>query len=283
MSLKFEVTVRHRAEEGSQLRDRAQRFWEPIARRYKDNEGYVPALEAKLEQNFPDQLKNRLRHEFEDRFWRPELFHEFPFPERRETAKELVKERAAQAERIEGTVNKVFFRVKISGYSSLKLSVEAAPEAALAELFGDVDAVELFLEAAMPYCFGSTYNYDIPEMLEFEVKQQGSDNASFRTSAAASSSSSTRPVADKSERIWRIANYSLVLPVLLTVYIFFQGLHQLSEIRRVDDRSQMVDFQMKMLQADAERTRIFFPLSPCPQGSVVTSRNVEMNGAKYII
>lgn len=267
MSLKFEITVRHRSEEGPQTRSRAQRFWEPISRRYKDNEGYVPALEAKLEQNFPDQLKVRLKNEFEDQFERRRFRDLFPFPESRETEKELIRQWAARAERVSETINKVSFRVKISGYSSLKLSVDAAPEAALAELFGDVDAVELFLEAAMPYCFGSTYNDDIPELLEFEAKQQGSTSASFATPVAAISNSSTKPVADKSEKIWRIANYSLVLPVLLTVYIFFQGLHQLSEIKQIDDRSQVVDLQMKMLQAEAERMRMFFP---CPQVASTT-------------
>jgi hypothetical protein len=276
MSLKFEVTARHRSEEGSQARDRAQRFWEPIARRYKDNEGYIPALEAKLEQGFPDQLKNRLRHEFEDRFERRGFFREFfPFPERREIEKEFISQWAARAERIEETVSKVSFRAKISGYSSLKLSIEAAPEAALAELFGDVDAVELFLETAMPYCFNSTYNNDIAEMLEFDVKRQASDNASLAPLAAATSNSSSRPVADKSEKIWKIANYSLVLPVLLTVYIFFQGLHQLSEIKRVDDRSQILDLQMKMLQAEAERIRTLFPSAPCPAVAVTARTDTK--------
>jgi hypothetical protein len=279
MSLKFEVTVRHRSEEVPNLGDRTQRFWNPIARSYKDNDAYIPALEAKLEQDFPDQLKNRLRHEFEDRLLRrgpiPEWYQFSELRMKRDTDREILGQWAAQVERIEWAVNKVFFRVKISGYSSLKLSVEAAPEAALAELFGDVDAVELFLEAAMPYCFGSTYNDDIPKMLEFDVKRQGSDSTSFAHLAAATPNSSPRPVADKSEKIWRIANYSLVLPVLLTVYIFFQGLHQLSEIKRVDDRSQIVDLQMKMLQADAERMRILSPSPPCPQVAATTRTDTK--------
>jgi len=75
MALKFDITVRNRTDEGSKFRDRAQRFWEPISRRYKDqNDGGIPALEAQLERELPDRLKSRLQQQFAERFWRRDFF-----------------------------------------------------------------------------------------------------------------------------------------------------------------------------------------------------------------
>jgi hypothetical protein len=277
MALKFDVTVRNRTDEGSNFRDRAQRFWEPISRRYKDqNDGGIPALEAQLERDFPERLRYRLREQFAERSWRRDIFREwFPFPEKmfQEVAKELAKERVAQADRIEETVNKITFRTKIVGYSSMKLSVEAAPESALKELFGDVDAVELFLDAALPYCFGSTFTQEIADGLEFEVSARDGIRTSQVLATEAQASNAPRPSSDKFEKIWRIANFSLVLPVLLTIYIFFQGLRELADIRRMDDRQPLMELQMKMLQADTERMKIGVAPQPCPQTTTTTTAN----------
>lgn len=285
MSIKSEVIVRYRSDQDSSSdRNPAERFWSGIRERDQGENRSIRDLEAKLEKSFPEHLKRRLidqvRRQFIDEPWHRHFVGEF-YPEiGREFAKEISRNRAERVDRIEGLVSKISFRVKTTGYSSLKLMVEAAPSDAICELLGGIDALELFLEAAMPYCFDQTYDNDVAEMFTFDVTTQEEKKPQIKHSEEPPVDGSNSKRNEKLEKIWKIANFSLVLPVLLLVYIFLQGLHQLAEIRSND--TQLLELQMKMLQTDADRISMLFSRCPCaasPENRTVSSDKAQAIGS----
>ena len=154
----------------------------------------------------------------------------------------------------------------------------------------DFDSFRVFLEAFVPVAFAHVFSENVADRLEFSVSIPQSTERAFqavadeqslreRTVAIAAPPPGSAHVGppiqtqarERAEWLWRLANGSLLIPVLLTLAVAYFGLSLLMEIRasQNDLLKPMLDHNLKLLEEDRRRLQqgtanVAQPASPKP-------------------
>jgi hypothetical protein len=160
----------------------------------------------------------------------------------------------------------ITFSTRIAGYSSLDLDLSVGSFKQLAKAFeSDFDSFRVFLEAFVPVAFAGVFTADEANRLDFAVTIPASAEREFRAVATdipglQVTSPAPRPVAGspgtaRAEWLWRLANGSLLIPVLLALFVMYQGMKILSDIRtaQYDALKPILEHQLKLLEEDRHR------------------------------
>lgn len=172
-------------------------------------------------------------------------------------------------ERIAAAAN-IVFTTRIAGYSSLNLDLSVGSLKSVAEAFdNDFDSFRVFLEAFVPQAFDHVFSSDYADRLDFSVQVPSSYEAAFHASVALPQTPqavmavapavqpvpATTPAREKAEWLWRLANGSLLVPLLLALAVMYQGMSMLKEIRgtQYEALKPVLDHQLKLLEEDRRR------------------------------
>ncbi len=164
----------------------------------------------------------------------------------------------------------VTFATRIVDYSSLNFDLSVGSLRQAAAVFdNDFDSFRVFLEAFVPAAFAAVFSSESSDKLQFGITIPPTFERQFRDSPPISvthapesviqaASTSTR---ERAEWLWRLANGSLLVPLLLALLVMYQGMKMLGEIRasQYEALRPVLDHQLKLLEED--RTRL------APQGS----------------
>lgn len=239
---RVEIKVEHvRPSEGTGTRDA---FWSPIIQQSAGvtfgTEDLWPKVEA-VEAALKNRLGTALREELREYFAQSGAFRRGP-----------EGHFATMPERFALLLPLVGFEVRYLNYGSLDLTLEIAGAKNLASLFeGNLDLFLIFLHGYLPAAFQTATNLD-PSGLTFNAFPSA-DLASVFASANAPVSpepappmqpahtpqpaspaptpSPVPPATDRLKSAWLIANYSLVVPVLLSLLVLYVWAKGLSEER----------------------------------------------------
>jgi hypothetical protein len=172
----------------------------------------------------------------------------------------------------------VTFSTRIVGYSSAILDLSAGSFSQLAKAFdNDFDSFRVFLEAFVPVAFAGVFSEDNADRLDFAVTIPTSAEQAFRAAAIGGSPPQAAPsvsqavpgspsgARERAEWIWRLANGSLLIPVLLALFVMYQGMKMLTEIRTAQHEAvkPILEHQLKLLEED--RQRLFRPSTSSPR------------------
>jgi hypothetical protein len=140
----------------------------------------------------------------------------------------------------------------------------------LAKAFdGNFDSFRVFLDAFIPIAFADVFNQEFADRLYFDVTVPFSTQQAFEA-ASAVGTAVPRPVPDpiapapvaptaaareRAEWLWRLANGSLLVPVLLSLFVMYYGLRMIADIRSTQFEAirPILDHQMKLLEQDRLR------------------------------
>jgi hypothetical protein len=165
----------------------------------------------------------------------------------------------------------VFFSAQIAGYSSLNLDLATGSFEKLAKVFdGHFDEFRVFLDVFVPLAFGDVFEDDfssrlafsstIPQSVEDAFIEASSEapTTSATSATPASTSGPTSVVATTRERaewLWRLANGSLLIPVVIALVVMFYGVRMLSDIHRAQDEAlrPILEYQLELLREDRSR------------------------------
>lgn len=198
--------------------------------------------------------------------------------QRQATIRESTALRAAQ-ERLAAAAT-VSFATRIAGYASLELAVSVGSLSQLAKVFdGEFESFRVFLEAFTGVVFGDIFDTAAADRMEFTVSIPSSIEQQFRAAPVTGdlpSQQSAPPVSlpgapsqgaarERAEWLWRLANGSLILPVLLALLVMYQGVKMLSDIRSTEYEAirPVLEHQLKLLEEDRHRFSREAP-SPAP-------------------
>lgn len=212
---------------------------------------------------------------------------------RRQVFRESPVLRAAQ-ERIAAAAG-VFFSTRIAGYSSLSFEMSTGSLEQLAIAFeNNFDSFRVFLEAFVPVAFGDVFSTEFADGLEFAVavpssweqafepavheptNEQRAELATIGQAAPTPAQSTARA---RAEWLWRLANGSLLIPVLIAIVVMFYGIQLLSEIRASQSGAlqPILQHQLELLKED--RLRMATPPTQKPtRGSQAPSQDKAPTG-----
>jgi len=159
----------------------------------------------------------------------------------------------------------VTFSTRIAGYSSLSLEIVPGSIKQIAAAFeNDFDSFRVFLEAFVPVAFAAVFSEASADRLEFTIAVPASAERAFQ-GAAVETTSQPQPVSspgvapssarERAEWLWRLANGSLLVPLLLALLVMYQGMKMLGEIRaaQFDAVRPVLEHQLKLLEEDRFR------------------------------
>ena len=184
---------------------------------------------------------------------RQQIFRESP-------ALQRVQERVAAA-------SSVTFSVRLAGYSSLNLDLSLGSIKSVAEAFeNDFDSFRIFLEAFVPQAFARVFWEENANRLDFFVQIPASYEQAFivkpdqtpvsisETTSVVSASPSA-PARERAEWLWRLANGSLLIPLLLALVVMYFGMSALKEIMGSQNEAlkPILEHQLKLLEEDRHR------------------------------
>lgn len=164
----------------------------------------------------------------------------------------------------------VNFTVRVSSYSSLNLDLSVGSLKSVAEVFeNDFESFRVFLEAFVPQAFGRVFSSENADRIEFTVHVPPSYAPAFQAAAVQApiqstpaapapvvpSGQSPAPARERAEWLWRLANGSLLVPLLLALIVMYQGMTMLKEFRstQFDAMKPVLEHQLKLLEEDRRR------------------------------
>jgi hypothetical protein len=165
----------------------------------------------------------------------------------------------------------VNFSVRLAGYSSLSLDLSVGSLKSAAEAFeNDFESFRVFLEAFIPQAFGRIFWDEDANRLDFTVQVPAAYEQAFVASppqqpsatqppaAALQPAAATPPVTPARERaewLWRLANGSLLVPLLLALVVMYYGLAMLKDLRGSQNEAlkPILEHQLKLLEEDRRR------------------------------
>ncbi len=186
-----------------------------------------------------------------------------------------------QAQERIAAASSIVFSTRIVGYASLSLDLATGSFEQLAKVFdGNFDTFRIFLDAFVPLAFADVFDQDSADRFAFDVTVPQSAQESFNYAAQHPDPPRHAPASgpgvalggtphqssarERAEWLWRLANGSLLIPVLLTILIAFYGLRLLSDIRQSQYQAMqpILQHQLELLRED--RARIS---APCGQST----------------
>ena len=177
----------------------------------------------------------------------------------------------AVSEKLAAT-SQIMFAVRVAGYSSINLDLSVGSLTKVAEVFdNDFDSFRVFLEAFVPQAYASVFHSNDAERLDSTVQIPDSFEKAF---AAAATQSPTQVVSaappeqlvreqlpsaarEKAEWLWRLANGSLLLPVLLSLVVLYLGMSMLHDIGKSQNEMMKPIFEHQMRLLEEDRHRLF--------------------------
>lgn len=209
---------------------------------------------------------------------------------RQQVLSENVSLREAQ-ERL-AAASSIFFSTRIAGYSSLDLDLSAGSFQQLAKVFdGNFDTLRVFLDAFVPVAFAEVFTEQFADGHEFGISIPRSAEQAFGEASRAlekaggmpprvappptAPSSPTSAARERAEWIWRLANGSLLIPLLIALAVMFYGLRLLSDIRssQFEAMQPILQHQLELLRED----RLRMSAEPPPGISTQTQDSVPRN------
>lgn len=207
----------------------------------------------------PSSERERYRYQYVEAFSR--LLEQRQQVLRESSGLRSVQERVAAAAGIT-------FSTRIGGYSSLNLDLSVGSFKQLAKAFeNEFDSFRVFLEAFVPITFAEVIDKEAADRLDFVVTIPASVEHSFNTAAVDGAvpqiTSPLRPgvagspvaARERAEWLWRLANGSLLIPLLLALLVLYQGMKMLSDIRatQYEALKPILEHQLKLLEEDRHR------------------------------
>lgn len=171
----------------------------------------------------------------------------------------------------------ITFATRIAGYSSLDLNVSVGSIERAAEVFdNNFDSFRVFLDAFVPVAFGEVFTDSFADQHQFEISVPSSLQTTFEkavkvTTAVRDAISGdvvpdikTAPTGavtsrERAEWLWRLANGSLLVPVILALIVMYFGLKQVADMRSIQYEAlkPILDHQLELLKED----RLRFPVT----------------------
>lgn len=155
--------------------------------------------------------------------------------------------------------------VVIDGYSSIQLGLSMEPINKIAEIFdNDFDSFRVFLEAFVPVSIDAVLPVSVLDEIDCSVHLPDSIKNKFETkqpSLIVQPTTTALPLQaaarEKAEWLWRLANGSLLVPVLLALAVAYFGVQILLDInyRSNEMMKPILEHHLKLLEED--RKRIF--------------------------
>lgn len=179
----------------------------------------------------------------------------------------------------------VTFSARLAGYSSLNLDLSIGSLQSLADAFdNDFESFRVFLEAFVPRAFEQVFWQENADRLDFTVQVPASYEQAFVASQPlhatptpqapvavaqpAAASSPATPARERAEWLWRLANGSLLVPLVLALIVMYYGMAMLKDLRGSQNEAlkPILEHQLKLLEED--RRRLFKePPAPAPVSS----------------
>ncbi len=271
---------------GSQSSDGASRetFWQPLRESTDNPNGFAIESEGRFRREFGNHLRDSLiemfdsamrNSEFRDfeRFW----MHWGPSSERSQYFADAVSRwiearqqefadspalRAARENRV--LARQVCFTVSRISYSSLLFDLDFGPVEKVAAIFdNNFDSFQVFLNAFVPVAFGESTTDSFANLHTYEI--DASDDAR-RAFAAARPSAAPQPQAaehrstaqgtrEKAEWLWKLANGSLLIPVLIGLIVMLYAVRELAVINRYQQEQMkpILEHHLELLKEDRLR------------------------------
>jgi hypothetical protein len=200
--------------------------------------------------------------------YRYEMFEAFSrlVEQRQQLLRESPSLRSVQ-ERLSAAAG-ITFATRIAGYASLNLDLSVGSFKQLAKAFeSDFDSFRVFLEAFVPVAFAEVFDEETADRLDFAVTIPVGAESAFRAAVVETSSTpslasalpatAASPAAarERAEWLWRLANGSLLIPVLLALVVLYQGVKMLNETRatQYEALKPILEHQLKLLEEDRHR------------------------------
>jgi hypothetical protein len=170
-------------------------------------------------------------------------------------------------ERIAATAG-IVFSCRIVRYSSLNLDLAAGSFNDIAKAFeNDFDSFRVFLEAFIPVAFAEVFSEESADRLTFSAAIPASAEQAFRaaiqipsppivaTPAPPLPTTQSTDARARAEWLWRLANGSLLVPLLLALVVMYQGLRMLNDIRGTQFEAirPVLEHQLRLLEEDRHR------------------------------
>lgn len=285
-------------------------FWRPLRSTNDFEGQSIPQLEAKLRREFGSTLARHMlggiRHALSvmDQAARGDEppWHFFDFSMRRKEPyydeavaaysryldfrQQLISDNPAYSDAIRrlGDGSSVLFSVTLRGYTSLNLDVDISPLHKLASAFeSDFDSFRVFLDVFVPQTIGDIFTPDFANSFSYNIDVSQDFKQAFLAApqpAAIPTAAATvvAPPAhtngtDSEERakwLWRLANGSLVVPVVLALIVLYFGWQEMSSLRDTQQKAleSALDHQQKLLEQDRQRLEDL--LNPKPSATSTT-------------
>lgn len=270
-------------------------FWRPLRSTNDFEGQPIPQLEGKLRREFGSTLARHMlggiRHALSemDRAARgdepPWRFFDFPmrlkepyldeavaaYSRYLDFRQQLISDNPAYSDAIRrlGDASTVLFSVTLRGYTSLNLDVDISPLQKLAAAFeSDFDSFRVFLDVFVPQTIADiftqdfansfSYNIDIPQDFKQEFLAAPQHTVLPKAVTESTASRVETKNSDSQERaqwLWRLANGSLVVPVVLALIVLYFGWKEMSSLRDTQQKAleSALDHQQKLLEEDRHR------------------------------
>lgn len=162
----------------------------------------------------------------------------------------------------------VTFAVRRVTYGSLGFDLSLGSLDKLATIFeNNFDSLQVSLEAFVPLAFADVLDSNFASALDFEIAPSAGLSAQFAVQHAPTVQPTVHPVGpgpaagarDKAEWIWRLANGSLLVPLIISILVMWYGIKELSAIsdRQLQYMQPLLQHQLELLREDRAR------LQPC--------------------
>ncbi|MBS1808770.1 MAG: hypothetical protein JST84_11305 [Acidobacteria bacterium] len=254
-------------------------FWSPMT---KGDATQIPTMEFKVTAELGKHLKNRLINHLDEELMELQRVSQMHGQEEKEI-------RAAVARLLEkrSVATSLIISVKIEGYSSLELSLDFGSFEKIASIFdSNFDDFRVFLDAFIPLAFMDVFGEGFTRELEFEERMPTTTERAFYEHAFTSQQQRVNlvpqalpplpplaipppppPAQEKkedSERskameraqwLWRLANGSLVVPVILALVVLYYAAKELSAAKEAQFQAvkAIMEQQVNGLKEDRER------------------------------
>ena len=168
-------------------------------------------------------------------------------------------------------ISRITFIARIESYGSLNLNLIPSSLEKLSQIFdNEFENFQVFLEAFVPKSFGDVFTNDFADSMKFDIVVPSStrqafdipinnDELSRPTSQEVQQMTPTTQAksesAQKAEWLWKLANGSLLIPLILALAVLYFGFKELSSYRNAQYEAvkPILEHQLKLLQEDRER------------------------------
>jgi hypothetical protein len=263
----------------------------------------VSQLEAKLQREFGRRLATHMRNHISfaldkmDRAACNERYFDFmglrveayknydygaAYSRYLEFRQQLIRDNPTYSDAIRrlGDASNVLIRVTIRNYTSLNLDVDISPLRKVASAFeSDFDSFRVFLDVFVPQTFAEIFSVNFANSFSYNIEVLQDCKQAFLaipqpTALQKAVASAATPTVDtkvtdsqkRAEWLWRLANGSLLFPVVVAIIVLYLSWQEMSSLRESQRKSleSSLDHQLKLLEEDRQRLDSLLNLRPSP-------------------